>query len=287
MSAPASTTPAVLRAETLDEAVAVLGELGDDGAVLGGGTWILRSPLRREPLKARYVALGGIPEVSGAALGDVTRLGAALTHSRLGGLEPGAGALGALAEAARRSAFPAVRNVATLAGNLAADPFPEADLVPALLAGEAELDLAGPGGRTRLDVASYLASRTGRPPGEIIVAVELPGGAARRSWFERITVRKAAEYSIASVAVSIDVNRDGRVADSRIAVGAVEEAPRRVEAAEALLRGAALTELPLEEACSALAAEVHPRDGLAAPGWYRQAVLAHLLERALARVVTG
>lgn len=268
--------------------MSLLGEMGDEGAVLGGGTWILRAPLRGEPLAAGYVALRGIAEMAGLSAGDnAARIGALATHSELGGAEYGTGALGALAEAARRSAFPAVRHVATVAGNLAARPFPEADLVPALLAGEAAVELASPAGRELLDAAEYLATRDRRPAREVIVAVSLPAPAGRRAWFERLTVRHAAEYSLASVAVSVDVGADGAVTDARVAVGAVEEVARRVVDAESILRGSPLAALPGEEAGHAAARALVPRDGLDAPGWYRSAVLPVLMARVASRMAAA
>ena len=234
----------VHRARTVDEAVALLDRLGEEGGPLGGGTWILRAPLRRAPVKPHYVAVRDIPEMAAVVRGDPTRLGALCTHAELGALEHGTGPLGALAEAARRSAFPAVRNVATLAGNLAAQPFPEADLVPPLLAGEAVLELARADGREVLDAATYVADRDQRPPGELIVSVSLPAPATRRSWFERLTVRHAAEYSLASVAISLDVDADGLVTDARVGRRRGRGRCRAgVEAAESVLRGAALQEL--------------------------------------------
>jgi carbon-monoxide dehydrogenase medium subunit len=274
-------------AATVGEAVALLEELGEEGALLAGGTWILRSPLRREPLRPHYVAARRDPEMTVVRRGHRTWLGALVTHAELSGLDRGAAALGALAEAARRSAFPAVRHVATLAGNLAARPFPEADLVPALLAGEAEVELAGPDGRQRLDVAAYLAERARRPAAEVIVGLSLPAPAGRRSWFERLTVRRAAEYSLASVAVSVHVDGDGVVTDCRVAIGAVEEVAARSEAAEAELRGRPLAGLRGEEAGRAAAAAVRARDGLDAPGWYRRAVLPRLVGRAVARLAAA
>ena len=267
--------------------MALLGQLGEEGAVLGGGTWILRAPLRGEPLARDYVATRGIAEMADVSYADATRIGALATHTEIAATESGVGALGALAEAARRSAFPAVRHVATIAGNLAARPFPEADLVPALLACEAVIELAGPTGRERLDAAEYLATRDRRPEGELIVAVSVPARAGRRAWFERLTVRHAAEYSLASVAVSLDVGADDVVTDARVAVGAVEEVARRVDAAESILRGNPLGALPGEEAGQAAAEALEPRDGLDAPGWYRRAVLPVLLARVAARMAAA
>src|SRR5918912_8892 len=96
----------------------------------------------------------------------------------------------------------AVRNVATLGGNLAA-PFPEADLVPPLLSGQAVVEVALPDGPQIVDVEAWL--RGPRRPEALITAVRMPLAARRRAAFERLTVRGGAEYAIASVAVSADL----------------------------------------------------------------------------------
>jgi carbon-monoxide dehydrogenase medium subunit len=268
--------------ESIEEAVGLLASLGGDAAPLAGGTWVMRAPLRDEALRPQYVSLRRIAELRAVerANGDV-RVGAGATHADIAGADGAHRALGALAEAARRSAFPAVRNVATLGGNLAS-PFPEADLVPPLLAGEAALDVAHPGGTQAVDVATWLEAP--RRADALIVAARVPAPPGRRSWFERLTVRAGAEYSVASAAVSVDVDADGRAVAARVAVGAVQQAATRVPAAEAVLTGARLERATGEEAGRAAGEALEGRDGLDAPGWYRLAVLPALIGRAVARL---
>jgi carbon-monoxide dehydrogenase medium subunit len=255
---------------TVHEAAELVASLGEDGALLAGGTWVMREAVRRP----HYVSLRRLRDLHAIeTAGELVRMGALATHTEIAAIERGAGPLGALAEAARRSAFPAVRNVATLGGNLAA-PFPEADLVPPLLAADATVKLAG--GEVGIDAWV----RGERPAGALIVAVEIPAPPARRSWFERLTVRGGAEYSIVSVAVSADV-QTGVV---RVAVGAVGETPTRVAAAEAVLAERALDRAAGEEAGRAAAQSLAGRDGLDAPGWYRLEVLPALVARAVVRL---
>lgn len=276
--------PQLLRPGSVDEAVAELARLGDDGAALAGATWVMRAHLRGERLRGHYVALDRIDELRRIEHGDPLVLGALATHTEVGTLTAGSGPLGALAEAARRSAFPAVRNVATVGGNICARGFAEADLVPALLAAEAELELASAEGMTVLELAPYLAVGTTRPHGELLCRVRLPVPAGRRSWYERLTVRAGGEYAVASVAVSVDLDSTGATAAARVAVGSVAETPRRSSAAEAVLAGRRLDEAAGEEAGRAAAAEIEARDGLGAPAEYRLAVLPSLVRRAVARV---
>ena len=124
-----------------------------------------------------------------------------------------------------------MRGVATVGGNVCAEPFPEADLVPALLACEAELELAD--GR-RGSVPARVE------PGGLVTRVIVPAPPGRRSWFRRLTVRAGGEYAVASVAVSVDLDGSGVVGSARLAVGSVEQRPRLFPEAAELLVGAPL-----------------------------------------------
>lgn len=266
--------PELYRATSVDDAVRELAELGDDGAALAGCTWIMRAPSRGEQLKARYVSLQDLDELLEVEDGDPARLGARVTHARAARLDGGSGPLGALSRAAALSANRAVRNVATLGGNLCSAPFPASDLVPALLASEATVETAD---RTR-PLAEFLADRAG-----LVLRLSVPAPAGRRSTYERLTVRGSSEYPIVGVAVSLDLDGDV-VAAARVAVGSVEEVARRSPAAEAALVGRQPSAEAGEEAGRAAAEELRARDGADAPGWYRLAVLPPLVRDAVARL---
>src|SRR5207247_10875546 len=126
---------------------------------------------RREPFKRAYVALRDVEELRAFERGDPAVLGALLTHADLEELGDGAGPLGALAEAARRSAIPTVRSVATLAGNVCARGFAEAELATALLALDAEVELVSSAGTERLPVKEFVVSRDERAAGELLARV--------------------------------------------------------------------------------------------------------------------
>lgn len=281
---PTTLAPAeVTHARSLDDAVHQLAGLGEDGEALAGGTWIMRAPLWGSSPSPRYVALNGIEELHDVSLGDRIELGALLTHTQLARIDGGP-AFAGIREAAHRSAFPQVRNVATLAGNLGAIGFAEADLVPALLAAEGQLHLYAPDGAGEESMDAYLDSRNRRPAGELIARVAVPAPPYRRSAFERLTVRAAGEYAVVNVAVSVDVDGDV-VRQARIAVGSVEPVAKLCPAAADVLVGTRVGELEAADAAGhAAVAEVEPRDGFDAPGWYRLDVLPVLIRRALSRL---
>lgn len=284
MTASTGSDP-VVRATSLAEALDALADAGDRGAPLAGATWVMRSRLRSEPRKDVYVSLAGVRELAGVSVNGALQAGALATHADLAGAGL-TGALAVIGEAAATSAFPAVRNVATLGGNLAARPFPEADLVPALLAAEARIRVATRDGERSVGVDEYMRSRDQRPTGELIAGVEVPAPAGRLSAYERLTVRGGGEYPIAAVAISVDLDADGVVRDARVALGSVEPVACLSEAGAAALIGSPLGDEAAERCGTEAAAEAHPREGLDAPAWYRTAVLPALVRRAVGRITS-
>jgi aerobic carbon-monoxide dehydrogenase medium subunit len=277
--------PAIRFAASVEEAVKELSGLGPDGEVMAGATWVMRAPLRGEPFKTSYVALGRIKELTRIDVGEGALIGACVTHAQLANLHGGTGPLGAVCEAARRSAFPAIRNVATIAGNICARPFPEADLVPALIAAGASIELTTDSGSRWMTISDYLAVHDGDSTA-LITGVHVPTPSGRRSTYERLTVRGGGEYPIASVALSLDMD-DDVVRDARVSFGSVEEVARPCEPSEELLKGRRLDLQLAERAGGEAVAYLKARDGLDAPGWYRLAVLPALMKRAVARLLQG
>ena len=268
----------VVFAETLDAALRAQAE----GAMpIAGGTWAMRAERRGEALPASVVFLGRIPALSDVV---VTRkavsLGAGLTHAELAAALKGLPGLEGVAAAALGAANPAIRHVATLGGNLATADFPAADLVPALLAQEAEVVLATLAGETRLPLDAFLADRRALLRTAILARVEIPR-LAEASAHARLPLRKAGDYPVAVVSLA---RRPSSA--MRIAVGSVEPVARRWTALEA-----SIGERPVSPEEAARLAEAQNdftgRDGIEAEGWYRVSVLPALVKRAVASLGTG
>jgi xanthine dehydrogenase YagS FAD-binding subunit len=122
------------------------------------------------------------------------------------------------------------------------------DFGVALVALEAEVELAGPGGARRIPFHT-LHRPSGQPhlehtlaPGEVITAFRVPGGPlARRSLYMKIRDRQSYEFAIASAAVGLDID-GGVVRQVRIGLGGMAYRPWRAEDAERALLGKPLTE---------------------------------------------
>lgn len=292
MEAKSIVTQAELYTPTsLDDALAQLAPTSAEAArPLAGATWIMRGPLRGEAPAVRYLALGGLPELNSLDI-TATRasLGAGLTHARLAAALAEAPDLRVLAQAAARSANPSVRQVATLGGNLCAADFAAADLVPALLCLEAEVELAeaGPQGVTRrcLPLADFLAQRAALMPRCLVTRVLVPRG----DWVSahaRLTLKAAGDYPVAIVSLAAALDADGRIARLRVAVGSVEPVACRWTALEERLAGHPLDAEMAAAAGEELRAAFRGRNGVDAPGRYRARVLPALLRRAVQAALT-
>jgi carbon-monoxide dehydrogenase medium subunit len=268
-------------APTLDDAVAALTERGRHGEPLAGATWIMRAPLRQERHDLSYVAISKIAALRELSIGDrEVSIGACVTHAELARELASIPDCRALALAAGNAANPAIRQVATIGGNLCAASFAAADLVPALLCLDAEIELKGPRGAERIPLNRFLEIRTSLAPGQLVGRVIVPR-ASRRSVHVRLPLRKAGDYPVAIFSLAVTLDAGGVVTSAGAAVGSVEPTARRWQELEAQLIGRRLDPAFAAEKAESRCAVLCARDGVEAPGWYRLKVLPSLVRKAV------
>lgn len=273
-------------ATSLSDALAALADRGHSGAPLAGATWIMRAPLREERQDRSqdrfYVAISKIEELRHVDILDSEiSIGSCVTHAELALCLMALPDCRALAQAAARSANPAIRGVATVGGNLCASAFAAADLIPALMSLGAEVELATQNGAERLSMERFLEVRSNLEPGRIVRRVLVPRHADRRSAHLRLPLRKAGDYPVAIVSIAMALGRDSLVASARVAVGSVEPAARRWRQLEADLIGRPLDSGWAADQAESYSEDFQGRDGVEAPGWYRVKVLPILVRRAV------
>ncbi|SFU19497.1 FAD binding domain-containing protein [Mesorhizobium sp. YR577] len=264
-------------ASSIDEALVARRQ---GAAVLAGGTWMMRDPLRGVDLPEAVVALHRIPALSEVEVDpDHTVIGAVVTHAVLGRALRGLAGFEALVGAADGAANPGIRRVATVGGNLCTLDFAAADLAPALLVCEATVEMETFDGPKLIGISDFLRDRPTLLADAILTKVHLRRDLIASAHI-RLPLRMAGDYPVAIVSIAVD--KDKRF---RIAVGSVEPIARRWTALEEALAaepgGFALN----PERVTELAAEhndFHGRDSTEAEGWYRRQVLPALVKRGLA-----
>jgi carbon-monoxide dehydrogenase medium subunit len=275
-----ATTETFFQPTSVDAALAYLHDLGSTAMPLAGATWAMRAPLRHEQWPRPLVALNRITAMHGIEPGKSgVKIGALVTHDQLAQALPDTPDLHGLALAAAQSANPSVRRLATIGGNLCTQAFAAADLVPALLAAGATVQLALASGPEGMLVEAFLCRRAKRGAPWLLTGVNF-ARSHRFSAHERLTMRQAGDYPCAIVSLSVGLDSHGRIVDPRIAVGAVEPVARRWHSLEQALPGRAPHDAGIESIAAGLVDEFQPRDGVDAPGWYRLAVLPVLVRRA-------
>jgi len=264
---------------SIDEAVGLLVQHGADLVVMGGGTIVMGmvNDGLLFPAKAMSLAragIDGVREIDGAI-----EIGAATTIARLAQL----GHLPILAQAAGMFGAPAVRNMATVGGNLFAAP-PAGDIAVPLLALDAQVELAGPRGRRTLPLEQFFTGlgRTARAPDELVVALRLSQSNGRTAYL-RYGRRQANTPAVVAVAARVVTEADGTVVDARIALGAAGPHPLRARQAEAALLAKPLSTSGIAAAAAAQAECDPPTDALAS-AWYRRKMVRVYVRRTLEQI---
>ncbi len=271
-----------VRPANLDEALELLAGQPDAAVIAGCTDWGVEVNLRgtRAPL---VVAVDRLPELTTFSITpDAVEIGAALTLSEAERLLDGRVPL--LDALWPQFASPLIRNGATLGGNLGTAS-PVGDALPALLALEASVVLAGPGpdGSAReraVPLDRYFTGyrRTVREPGELIRAVRVPLPPAPLTAFHKAAKRRFDDISSVAVALALDV-RGGTVTRAAIGLGGVAATPLRATATEEALVGRPWTAATAREAAAVLYREGTPLDDHRASAAYRSAMLGQSLLR--------
>jgi carbon-monoxide dehydrogenase small subunit/xanthine dehydrogenase small subunit len=209
--------------------------------------------------------------------GGEVRIGSCVTDADLGEDALVAEHFPALREAALLSAAPAVRNRATIGGNLSTASG-AADMPVVLLALEGRVRLQSARGERTLPVEEFIRAyrKTDLRPGEILQEIVLPipkGGLQR---FYKRGSRAALSLSRASLALSARLE-DGVVKEFRAAAGSMSPIPIRLRGLEATLEGQKPTSASIDRAVEATTAGLNPRKSAE----YRKAVAGNLVRRFL------
>jgi xanthine dehydrogenase FAD-binding subunit len=189
-----------------------------------------------------------------------------------------------LTQAASTVGGPAIRNMASIGGNIVTAS-PAADSLPALYLLDAQLELRSAAGSRTVAIAEFILGprRTMLQPREIISRVILPPATG---WdlqlFEKVGRRKSLAIAVASLAATVRLTDDGTVAEARFAWGSVGPTIVRCPAAETLLKGQPLSEVVLTEAAALVQDAVSPIDDIRATADYRRTVAGNLLLRLVA-----
>ncbi|MCP4470063.1 MAG: xanthine dehydrogenase family protein subunit M [Gammaproteobacteria bacterium] len=278
--------PEFITATSLDQGLEIKRERGTEARVIAGGTDLILK-MRDKVLSPsvlidlRRASLDGVT-LSGEYLG----LGASLSVSGVIENADIAQMFPALAAACKEFAGPPIRNRATLAGNIV-NASPAADLVPPMIAYDADIVLRSSAGERILPLAEFFVGpgQSVIEPDEILTEIRLPlTSAATAATFIKLGQRRSMTISQVNLATRLSLDEQGKVSTARIVLGAVAPVPMRAVAAEAMLTGEELSEELLGAAARKAREEAMPISDFRASRAYRLQMTEVLVRRALARI---
>jgi CO/xanthine dehydrogenase FAD-binding subunit len=257
---------------TLNEAASAL-QSDRAARFLAGGTLVMRAINEGDTSFSTVVRSTerGFAEIRPA--GARITLGAGVTMARV----MASGELSFLHAVARSVGGPAIRNMATVGGNLFA-PSPYGDFTVALLALDATLAMQGGYSGRETPLEEFLASRERNTSLVASVTFSRPSPDAFR--FRKVSRVKPKGISVLSIAAHLPMN-GGRIAGARVAYGAMAPAPIRAKPVERALEGRALDEPGIAAAVAAAAEGTSPPTDAIASAWYRREMVAVHLKRLL------
>ena len=274
------------RPKSVQEAVALLAELGDNGRVLAGGHSLIPMMKLRLASPENLVDLAGIGELKGVrADGNdiVIVIGAMTTQHELIASNLLAGKIPLLRETSLQIADPQVRYLGTLGGNVA-NGDPGNDMPAVMMCLGASYNLSGKSGERRIAAREFYQGTylTALQTGEVLTAVRIPTPAAGHGWAYEKLKRKVGDYATAAAAVMLTM-KGGKVESCSIGLTNVADTPLWAQEAGKILTGSTLDTATTKRALAAAEAVTSPASDARGPPRYRTKMAGVMLARALDR----
>ena len=272
------------RPGSLDEALDLLREHGDEAKPLAGGQSLvplLNLRMARPAVLVDLNRLDGLDAI-GEANGSI-RAGALVRQAAFEASPLVRLRLPLVSECLPFVGHFVTRNRGTVGGSIAhADASAELPLALVALGGSV-VAASGQGLRT-IPTDEFFVTHftTALQPDELLVETVWPAAPPACGFAFEELAQRAGDYALSMAACVLEIE-DGRVERARVAVASVTDRPTVLAEASALLRGRAVDAEGAREAGSAAAAAVEPAGSLHASGEYLRHITAVLVERAVLR----
>jgi carbon-monoxide dehydrogenase medium subunit len=274
-----------LRPNTIPEAITLLRQHGEDAKILSGGQSLI--PMMKLRL-ARPSYLIDINRISGLSYikeeGGFLKIGGLTREAELEASPLIHSKCPILIDTAQVIADPQVRNLATVAGNLAHGD-PANDHPATMLALGARVVATGSGGERVIPIEDFFLSlfSTALQPDEILTEIRVPVPTARSGGAYFKLERKVGDFATAAVAVQVTLDGNGVVQKVGIGLTNVGPTPIKAKKAEDFLRSKKLSEASNRQAAQLAADEAQPSSDLRGPAEYKKGLIKELAKRALSR----
>jgi carbon-monoxide dehydrogenase medium subunit len=267
-------------AESVDHAVELLGQHGEEAKLLAGGHSLLPIMKLRLAAPAVLVDLGRVEELRYIRdEGETIAIGAMTRHTDVEHDPLLREQCGLLAYTASLVGDPQVRHRGTIGGSISHGDA-ASDLPSALLALEGTFVIKGSGGERTVAADDFFQDylQTDLAPDEVLTEIRVPKLGSNSGWSYKKFNRRAQDWAVVGVAAVVE-RSNGSIGSARIGLTNMGSTPLRASAAESALSGADTSSVA--EAASSAAEGTSPASDIAASAEYRRHLARVLTRRAV------
>ena len=276
--------------ESLEEALTLLEQHGEDAKLLAGGTGLVNLMKQRLVQPAYLIGLRQLarhPELAEIRPNRSLTIGALCSHRSIETSALIQHRLPLLAATFQHVASVRIRTAATIGGSLAhADP--NQDPPPALLVLDARLRVQSSHGEREIELRDFFVDyyETALEPEELITTVIIPPQpAGAGTAFLKFLPQTHDDYATIAVAARISLDGD-TIAQARVALGAAAATPLRARTVETALQGQSLTPQIIHEAAALVTEEIDPLADFRGSAEYKRDMAVVFTQRAIEQAVT-
>lgn len=270
----------------LKEACLLLEKKVNEAKIIAGGTDLMVEINRRKIFPQALIYIGdlGLSYIKNNENNLI--IGATTTHTDIVNSKIASEHIPLLVEACRSIGSPAIRNMATIGGNLCTSS-PAGDACVALLALDARLKVVSSNRERIIDIEKFFIGRKENVllPDELLKEIIIPINGTNKKWaWYKQGQRKAQAISVVSIAVNLVMDRK-ICKEVRVALGAVAPLPILINEPRSILEGKEISTDLIEEFASRAADGTSCIDDIRSKGWYRKKICEVMINRLLSKII--
>jgi carbon-monoxide dehydrogenase medium subunit len=274
---------------SIDEALATLAQVGDEGRVLAGGQSLIPMMKLRLAAPAHLVDINGLSELAyiRESNGHIS-IGALARHADAAASDVIAAHNHVMASAAPWIADPLVRNRGTVAGSVAhCDP--EGDWNSVMLAVGASVVARSSSGEREIPIGDFVVDffTNSLEPGEMVTELRVPKNPPRSGGVYRKLERKIGDYATVGVATHLALDESGNISQAGLALTSVDHTNLKVTEAEQMMLGQTPSEDLFAEAADIAARTCDPQSDVRGPAEFKRSVVANYTRRGFAEALVS
>lgn len=272
---------------SLDEALKLLNEIGDEAKILAGGHSLIPMMKLRFAEPEHLIDLSNVPGLSYVKFdGGHMKIGAMTKEVDMEDSAEVAAKFPIFQDAAKLIADPQVRNFGTIGGNLAHGDAAN-DQPAVMIALNASIDIAGLEGTKTVSIDEFFYGfySTAVEDGEILTEISIPVPTGKFGNAYTKIERKVGDYATAGVAVQLEIDDSGTCTVAGIGLTNVNPTPLRAERSQEALVGTKVDDAAIEAAAQCAYEDCNPSDDLRGSEDYKRRVVKAITKKMIKKAL--